>query len=601
MSSIAVAGDTSGVVTISAPAVAGTPTLTLPTTSGTIVATSGSYVPTSQLGSGTANSSTYLRGDQTWASLSVSGGSTTTSSAVDITLTSSSNRVQNIAMTVVKKSVILPDATTLTAGGPTFIINNTGNVAFYVKANGGGIIYFLAPKQSLQLSVTDITTAQGLWATQYGNKQFLQYEPSQPDGTNTLGAYNFRNQTLIQALPLTSTTMLLVFGRSNGSIYGVVATNSSGTLSYGTVAQIYNGATNAAVSFIAVGLSSTAAMLTVDYGTTTLAVGITVSGTTVSGSTASATFGVGQVNVYGTTWTALDMVAMSATEALLVYTLSGTTIATRNLIHNGASAPTLGTASTAITVAGYAVDRPATCMTPVTSTTAQLFYMTTNNSVMSTRIVTISGSSAPTLGTAITMTWPVNQTTGLSFAGTYSSTETWWYMSANSNIAASPYPITVSFTISGTTITIQKAKRYYSTTLGMLGMGYNVSKIDANNYIAFDYNFGFLNKYTYTSGDTILSTGSNEQSVMSSSYIAGASGLPYFAVAYIAVPFGNQYTSTSLGMDITSTVLPSVATGIQMFSGSTTTAIAVGSGAIASSTTNFTNNSIALAQVITIL
>lgn len=41
MSSIAVAGDTSGVVTISAPAVAGTPTLTLPTTSGTIYVSGG--------------------------------------------------------------------------------------------------------------------------------------------------------------------------------------------------------------------------------------------------------------------------------------------------------------------------------------------------------------------------------------------------------------------------------------------------------------------------------------------------------------------------------------------------------------------------------
>jgi hypothetical protein len=70
MSSIVVAGDTSGSVTISAPAVAGTPTLTLPTTSGTIVATSGGYVPTSQLGSGSASSSTYLRGDQSWATIS---------------------------------------------------------------------------------------------------------------------------------------------------------------------------------------------------------------------------------------------------------------------------------------------------------------------------------------------------------------------------------------------------------------------------------------------------------------------------------------------------------------------------------------------------
>ena len=47
MSSLIVAGDTSGTVTISAPAVAGTPTLTLPTTSGTIVTSANisSYVP----------------------------------------------------------------------------------------------------------------------------------------------------------------------------------------------------------------------------------------------------------------------------------------------------------------------------------------------------------------------------------------------------------------------------------------------------------------------------------------------------------------------------------------------------------------------------
>ena len=37
MSSIVVAGDTSGSVTISAPAVAGTTTLTLPTTNGTVI------------------------------------------------------------------------------------------------------------------------------------------------------------------------------------------------------------------------------------------------------------------------------------------------------------------------------------------------------------------------------------------------------------------------------------------------------------------------------------------------------------------------------------------------------------------------------------
>ena len=66
MSSIVVAGDTSGTVTLQAPAVAGTTTLTLPSTSGTVMApssvgTSGQYLQST--GSSTP----------TWATLNVSG------------------------------------------------------------------------------------------------------------------------------------------------------------------------------------------------------------------------------------------------------------------------------------------------------------------------------------------------------------------------------------------------------------------------------------------------------------------------------------------------------------------------------------------------
>ena len=42
--------------------------------------------------------------------INVSGGATITTSAVDITLTSSSNRVQNVSMTASGKAVILPNA-----------------------------------------------------------------------------------------------------------------------------------------------------------------------------------------------------------------------------------------------------------------------------------------------------------------------------------------------------------------------------------------------------------------------------------------------------------------------------------------------------------
>jgi hypothetical protein len=45
MASIVIAGDTSGTVTLAAPATAGTTTLTLPTTDGTVLTTTGGVVP----------------------------------------------------------------------------------------------------------------------------------------------------------------------------------------------------------------------------------------------------------------------------------------------------------------------------------------------------------------------------------------------------------------------------------------------------------------------------------------------------------------------------------------------------------------------------
>lgn len=59
-----------GSVTLQEPVTASNVTLDLPATAGTVVAKSSTYIATSDLASGTADSTTYLRGDSTWQAIS---------------------------------------------------------------------------------------------------------------------------------------------------------------------------------------------------------------------------------------------------------------------------------------------------------------------------------------------------------------------------------------------------------------------------------------------------------------------------------------------------------------------------------------------------
>jgi hypothetical protein len=91
MANVAISGDTSGAVTLFAPAVSGTTTLTLPTTSGTVL-TSASSITASQLPAGTIKQ-VVVGSDATAYTLSITGGSggdTAGSTAFTITPTSSS-------------------------------------------------------------------------------------------------------------------------------------------------------------------------------------------------------------------------------------------------------------------------------------------------------------------------------------------------------------------------------------------------------------------------------------------------------------------------------------------------------------------------------
>jgi hypothetical protein len=93
----------------------------------------------------------------------ISQGGTTSTSAVDITLTNASTQVQNVTMTAADKSVILPNATTLGKGQNLFTIFNNGAYVLNVKDASGNVLYRLDFNQSVSLASVDNSTSAGNW------------------------------------------------------------------------------------------------------------------------------------------------------------------------------------------------------------------------------------------------------------------------------------------------------------------------------------------------------------------------------------------------------------------------------------------------------
>lgn len=402
-----------------------------------------------------------------------SGGATTTSSAVDITLTSSSNKVQDVTMTAADKSVILPDATTLSLGGPIFVINNRGGRAFYIKNNGGVIIAVVKPFASVQLNLNANGTANGTWAKQEGDIFFGQYVPSQVTTDKSFiqglysyvggqyGCYSNNNAGVVSVKKISSTTALILWspaditGNSLQNLKAVVATVSAGSITYGTPVTVYTGTTTGMNNFGAVVLSSTAALVIIDKtGSNASAVyPLVLSGSTI---TVGTSVNVPSGATVGLARGISDICYLSATTAMISYV--GNVGATNGLravtiTHNGSSAPTASSA-----VAVNANIGTGNKLIPLTSTTCQLIYQTASTNTYSTVIVTSTGAStAPTLGTAIVTSYSgcINGAdTNYGMIGyAYSSTETAVMVGNN---------VQLSFTISGTTITEQTFTNLFS-------------------------------------------------------------------------------------------------------------------------------------------
>jgi len=401
---------------------------------------------------GTANQILQTNGSGVVSFATPSGGgfsgATTTSSAVDITLTNTSTQVQNITMTAADKAVILPDATTMTTKGfPAFVIVNNGVYPFDIKNSGGSSITTCSPANSTELNLISNSTSVGTWAKEdatinVSSTPFTTIKSGTTGIPSLTYAYGTFKLDGISASAISSTSALITYhaGTSNRDIYGVVVSYSGTTITVNSETLLYSGTSTASINSQGLMLNATNGFLFVQRASNHVVVPFTISGTTITAGTASSTFGTGT----SLPNSLAPAIAMTSTEALLPARDNGAanTFVLRNIIHNGASAPTIGTASSAITI--YDATRGLCFLSKIDSTKAFLAYRAASTAYTVARVVTISSSSAPTLGTANT-----SSVSNLSDDGWSSSI---FQVSSTEFIVAGDVG-SENYTVSGTTVT----------------------------------------------------------------------------------------------------------------------------------------------------
>ena len=415
-------------------------------------------------------------------------GATTTSSAVDITLTSASTQTQFVIMTAANKGVILPDATTLTTkGSPIFQIVNNGTFPFFIKNNAGFNLTQVQPGGSATLTLVDNSTSNGIFsissiptsnnASTYPITSLVNLAYSTPQlvksgtsGTSTnLGTTTPWNWG-VSASKLSSTSAIIFYvaGTSNRDVYGVVVSYSGTTITVNSETLLYNGSSSAALSFAGVALDASTGLIVVTRAANKICVPFTISGTTISVGTSSSTFGTSTTS----RGVMSEIVAASSTLACFLdqSTADSLDYKLRTIQHNGASAPTISSQSS-----GTITVFDATPSINAISAT-QVFIAYTGGAAEYTiaRIGTLSGTSTPVLETANTTSTTL--TNGLS------------YVPFIKQISSTEF-ITVGilgsdkYTVSGTTVTYVSSALYKSRNMQTVEY-YNMNMVFLGDFAA---------------------------------------------------------------------------------------------------------------------
>lgn len=243
-----------------------------------------------------------------WSALNVgAGGALVTSSAVDLTLTATSVRVQAVAMTVSDKSLILPAASTLQTGGAVYVVRNEGLIAFRVKDGAGGFLANVDPGQIVMLYLQDAGSTAGEWAVGASESQALTQSIYQATAT----VINAVASVDITVTRMSDTQAIACWkNNSTGYINACTLNIAGNVISAGAVLAV-----NAVTSSLAqvVALSTTQAVVAY-IGTSSYlnAVTLDVSGTTLTAGT------IKVINAVASS--ELSLTELSATELILAFT-----------------------------------------------------------------------------------------------------------------------------------------------------------------------------------------------------------------------------------------------------------------------------------------
>lgn len=365
-----------------------------------------------------------LNGIASWA-VSGIGSVATTTSATSITLTAASAGYQSVAMTAMGKHVSLPDATTMTVGGPRFILKNDGGYPFGIRDASGVLVMAVAAGGIAYATLKDAGSAAGSWSVIGDNlepglitidntfsstyastvlKPFVALDDNKSihflalaaTGVaavcvdNTTGAVGtpvvlgFGASSMATAFKVSSTSFI-VFDTAGQCIVGSISGTSItlGTLTAGASSAAFGSEDFSGAPKIAQ-LTSTLYLASYTSGTNTSVVAISVSGTTVTIGTAANIITASSVANSTTTYRLTD------TTALVIYLSGSTGPYTVNSVVISVS----GTTCTVNTPSGNGTTSAAA---PVFSCqmTANKFMVAydNNNTLVNVRTVEITGVS----------------------------------------------------------------------------------------------------------------------------------------------------------------------------------------------------------------